>query len=146
MNTDTKSNVEKLNEFLSNELAAVETYQQCIDKTSGSVTAPRLRELRQSHAARAEQLRERIMALGGEPVKSSGAWGSFAKTVEGGAKMFSEQAALAILEEGEDKGLADYRKDLDKLEESSRSFVASALLPEQQRSHDQLRRIIGERG
>jgi uncharacterized protein (TIGR02284 family) len=146
MNTDYQSDIEKLNEFLSNELAAVETYKQCIDKTSSSSITQHLSELRQSHAARAQQLRERIMALGGEPVNSSGAWGSFAKMMEGGAKMFSEKSALAILEEGEDKGLAEYREDLDKLEEPSRSFVASALLPEQQRSHDQLRRIIGQRG
>ena len=144
MKTDNRSNVEKLNEFLSNELAAVETYRQCIDKTSGSVIALRLGELRQSHATRAEKLREQITALGGEPVKSSGAWGSFAKMIEGGAKMFSEKAALAILEEGEDKGLAEYRDDLDKLDEPSRSLVAGALLSEQQRSHDQLRRIIAE--
>ena len=68
--------VDKLNEFLSNELSAVETYRQCIEKTSDSMVAQRLGELRQSHAARAEQLRQRITALGGEPVKDSGAWGA----------------------------------------------------------------------
>ena len=145
MNTNNHSDVEKLNEFLSNELAAVETYRQLIDKTSG-VLAQRLGELQQSHASRARQLRDQITALGGDAIKSSGAWGSFAKMMEGGAKMFSEKSGLAILEEGEDKGLAEYRKDLDELDLSCRSFVTSVLLPEQQRSHDQLRRIIGERG
>src|SRR6187402_3586888 len=115
MNNDTQNNVEKLNEFLSNELSAVETYKQCIDKVSGSSIASSLRELQQSHATRARQLRERIAALGGEPVKDSGAWGSFAKMMEGGAKMFSEKSALVMLEEGEDKGLAEYRNDRDEL-------------------------------
>lgn len=144
MNTDTQSDVKTLNEFLSNELAAVETYTQCIDKAAGSPIAPGLGELQRSHAIRAGQLRERIQALGGKPVESSGVWGSFAKMLEGGAKMFSAQSALSVLEEGEDKGLSEYRGELDKLREPSRGFVASALLPEQQRSHDQLRRIIGQ--
>lgn len=145
MNTSDHSDVDKLNEFLTNELSAVETYRQLIEKTSGSL-ALRLGELQQSHAERARQLRDQITALGGEAVKSSGAWGSFAKMMEGGAKMFSEKSGLAMLEEGEDKGLAEYRKDLDELDPSCRTFVASVLLPEQQRSHDQLRRLIGEHG
>lgn len=136
--------VEKLNEFLSNELSAVETYRQCIEKVSASSTTQTLRELQQSHATRAGQLKERITALGGKPVDSSGAWGSFAKMMEGGAKMFSEKSALAMLEEGEDKGLSEYRKDREELDASSRSFVAGTLLPEQQRSHDQLRGIIAQ--
>lgn len=142
MNTKTRNDVKKLNEFLRNELAAVDTYAQCIDQAAGSPITLRLRELQQSHAARAGQLREQIRALGGEPVNGAGVWGSFARLMEGGAKMFSEKSALSILEEGEDKGLSEYREELDTLGEPTRSFVARALLPEQQRSHDELRRII----
>ena len=53
-------------------------------------------------------LRDAIVACGGTPAEGSGAWGTFAKVVEGGAKVFGEKAAVAALEEGEDHGLADY--------------------------------------
>ncbi len=143
MNTNKHNDIDKLNEFLSNELAAVETYRQLMEKTSGNLTQ-RLGELQLSHASRARELRDQITSLGGEAVNSSGAWGSFAKLIEGGAKMFSEKSGLAVLEEGEDKGLSEYRNDLDELDASCRNFVTTVLLPEQQRSHDQLRRIIAE--
>src|SRR5688572_137110 len=108
MKTYSDKDVAKLNDFLKNEIAAVETYGQCIEKAAQSPTVPRLVELRQSHASRARLLRERIVALGGEPAEGSGTWGGFAKLVEGGAKAFGEKAALSALEEGEDKGLHDY--------------------------------------
>jgi hypothetical protein len=38
-------------------------------------------------------LRSQILRLGGQCDDSSGAWGSFAKLVEGGAKLFGEKAA-----------------------------------------------------
>ena len=140
MNSYSDKDVGKLNEFLKNEIAAVETYSQCIEKSAGSATLPSLLELRQSHAGRAQLLRDRIVALGGTPAEGSGVWGSFAKLVEGGAKPFGEKAALSALEEGEDKGLEDY-SEIDDLSDATRQFVTSMLLPEQQRSHAAMSRI-----
>jgi demethoxyubiquinone hydroxylase (CLK1/Coq7/Cat5 family) len=134
--------IAKLNDFLKNEIAAVETYGQCIAKSDRFPTLERLIELRQSHAERASLLKERIVALGGKPAEGAGVWGGVAKLVEGGAKAFGEKAALSALEEGEDKGLKDYNTEIDDLSDSSRQFVASMILPEQQRSHDALSRML----
>jgi hypothetical protein len=131
-----------LNDFLQNEIAAVETYGQCIEKTGPSGSVAPLVELRQSHAERARLLKERIVALGGKPAEGSGVWGGFAKLVEGGAKAFGDKAALSALEEGEDKGLKDYTSEIDDLSDSTRQFVASMILPEQRRSHDTLSRML----
>jgi hypothetical protein len=64
----------------------------------------------------------------------------FAKAVEGGAKVFGEKAAIAALEEGEDHGLADYRRDVDDndLDFTARSLVRDRLIPQQQVTHDRL--------
>jgi len=143
MNTYSEKDIDKLNDFLKSEIAAVETYGQAIEKTGQSSTVvQRLVELRQSHATRAQLLRERIVALGGQPAEGSGMWGSFAKLVEGGAKAFGEKAALEALEEGEDKGLQEYRDEIDDLSDNVRMFVASSILPEQQRTHDTLSRML----
>jgi demethoxyubiquinone hydroxylase (CLK1/Coq7/Cat5 family) len=84
------------------------------------------------------KLRDRVLALGGKPAETSGAWGAITKIIEGGAAALGDKAAVAALEEGEDRGLADYRdaaKDIDNLDEESRSLVEEELLPAQMRTH-----------
>jgi uncharacterized protein (TIGR02284 family) len=128
--------VDSLNGFLRGELSAVETYRQAIEKISEPSLRNQLQQLSQSHQQRVTLLRARIVQLGGQPADDSGAWGSFAKLIEGGAKVFGVKAALAALEEGEDHGLRLYRDDLDQLDASTRSWVSAELFPEQRRSHD----------
>ena len=141
MSNPNKQDIDQLNSFLRGELSAVETYQQCIDKIGNASIVTQLRALQESHRMRAQLLSQRISMLGGKPSDSSGVWGSFAKLVEGSAKAFGESAAVSALEEGEDHGRDDYKRDLDKLSAEQRRFVESQILPEQQRTHDELSRI-----
>jgi len=127
--------VDTLNEFLRGEVSAVETYRQALEKLSGSSHRIQLEEGRRSHELRVVKLQEQIRRLGGEPSQGSGAWGAFARLVEGGAKVFGEASAIAALEEGEDRGLKLYRGDLTDLEPASRLFVQSDLLPAQEQTH-----------
>jgi uncharacterized protein (TIGR02284 family) len=132
----TETTIDTLNRFLRGEISAVETYRMALDKIEDPTLRSRLEEIHKSHEARAAKLRNRISELGAMPADSSGAWGGFAKLVEGSAKAFGVKAALAALEEGEDHGLRLYRDDLDKLDPDARSFVETELLSSQQRSHD----------
>ncbi len=137
----TRSSVEQLNSFLRGELAAVETYRMALDKLDAA--SPSRREVEAcmaSHENRVSELRGAIISLGGTPSESSGAWGVFAKAVEGSAKAFGEKAAIAALEEGEDHGLRDYRDELEDgdLDAQSKSLLTSRLLPEQQSTHDRM--------
>jgi hypothetical protein len=132
----TAQNVSHLNSFLRGELSAVETYRMALEKIPvGSPARPPLEACLTSHQERVLLLRDAILQLGGEPSDGSGAWGVFAKSVEGSAKLFGEQAAVAALEEGEDHGLHDYRGDLTDLEGTALRLVESKLLPEQVRTH-----------
>ncbi len=138
----TKSSVDQLNSFLRGEMAAVETYQQAVAKLEAfSTSRDQLLVNLKSHQDRVMMLRDAIVQLGGEPAEGSGAWGAFAKVVEGGAKAFGEKAAVAALEEGEDHGLADYKRGLDDLDPQSRSLVTSKLLPEQELTHRRLSNV-----
>jgi uncharacterized protein (TIGR02284 family) len=134
---DTKRSVDALNSLLRGELSAVETYEQAIAKTIDE-PIPELEENRDSHADRVTVLSARVAALGGIPETSSGAWGAFAKLVEGGAELFGRDAAIAALEEGEDRGLNDYRTALGKLDTDSRVVVVADLLPAQERTHERM--------
>src|SRR4051794_35042598 len=128
MRVDADKTVDALNGLLRGEISAVETYRQAIEKLGASATQLQLEDCRRSHEQRVAKLREQVARLGGEPAKDSGAWGAFAKLVEGGAKTFGEKAAVAALEEGEDHGLKQYRGDLDKLDATSRQLVEADLL------------------
>jgi len=132
---DNASTVNQLNSFLRGEISAVETYRQALEK----VTEPRLRSdlqnAHRSHQQRVESLCQWINRLGGTPATGSGAWGAFAKLVEGGAKVFGDKAAISALEEGEDHGLKDYRTDLSKVSPEARRFVEQELLPAQMQTH-----------
>ena len=133
---DDRSDVTQLNSFLRGELAAVETYDQALNKIDDARVEQPLREVRASHDRRAYLLRQRILVLGGEPAASSGVWGGIAKLVEGGAAAFGVSPAIAALEEGEDRGRDNYRSDLDDLSPETRSFVSNTVLPEQMRTHE----------
>ena len=137
----TKSSVDELNKLLRGELSAVETYQMAIDKLDRNGAArAELEACMASHQSRVMMLRDQIVTLGGQPSGSSGPWGAFAKAVEGTAKVFGEQAAISALEEGEDHGLADYKRELDDedLDVRARSIVVSQLMPAQQQTHARL--------
>jgi hypothetical protein len=135
MRGETDKTVDALNVFLRGELSAVETYRQAIEKLGRSPTGAQLEDCRRSHEQRVAMLRDQVTRLGGEPARDSGAWGAFARLVEGGATALGERAAVAALEEGEDHGLKLYRGDLDKLDMTSRQLVETDLLPAQEQTH-----------
>lgn len=138
MQDTTKQDIKQLNEFLRGERSAVETYSQCIERFDGPTMRQELQLLRDSHAKRVQMLESRITELGGAPDSSSGAWGAFAKLVEGGAKLFGKSAAINVIEEGEDHGKKLYNDKIDELSASTRNFIVQQILPEQARSHDTL--------
>lgn len=141
----TKSSVDQLNSFLRGELSAVETYKMALGKLDEISTArDELLVNLKSHQDRVMMLQDAIIACGGKPADGSGPWGVFAKAVEGGAKILGEKATIAALEQGEDHGLADYKRELDDLDEldmASRSLVTGTLLPQQQQTHDRLSKL-----
>src|SRR5678815_2475126 len=140
--------VDQLNSLLRGEISAVETYQQAIEKVGDehASDAAALRAIAQEHGEDARALREAIEQLGGEADDSSGAWGAWAKTVQGVAKLFGDASALKALKEGEEHGLKDYREALDDVDEASRTLIISRLIPNQQRHIATLEGMIAKTG
>ncbi len=131
-----REDVTQLNSFLRGELSAVLTYEQCLETIEDEFVAAQLEVLQDSHSRRASLLRNRIKNLGGEPAEDAGVWGELTRALEGGAAMFGAKAALRILQEGEDHGLLDYRRDVNKLSPLQRTFVQVEVLPEQFRTRE----------
>ncbi|MDP2308168.1 MAG: DUF2383 domain-containing protein [Pseudomonadota bacterium] len=136
MNTgNTNKGIEHLNSFLRGEISSVETYRQALDKIQDPRVRNELQNILRSHQERTDLLRLRIVELGGNPVGTSGAWGAFAKLVEGAGAVFGVGPALSALKQGEDHGLNDYRRDLGDLDPVSQELVRSRILPEQERTY-----------
>jgi uncharacterized protein (TIGR02284 family) len=136
--------IDKMNEFLRNELSAVETYEMALKTTKHADFASALQQLRNDHAQRVGMIRDKIREWGGEPSETSGVWGAFAKVVQAGADILGNTVAISALEEGEDHGLKLYRdilNDTDVDVIAVRNYVSAVLLPAQQKSHDACRSL-----
>jgi len=134
-------NAEKLQEFLRGELSAVETYDLAMKGVEHVGIHHTLQEILASHAQRTTQLSEKLRQLGGAPTKSSGAWGTFAKVVQAGADLLGDRVAVSALEDGEDRGLKLYTESLETVDPTTRRFIETELLPQQQRTHELCRTL-----
>ena len=140
MDTQTEKNphdpskiVDHLNVLYRGELSAEESYNVALRQARFTEpVAAELEALERSHRERALALRERIESAGGKPSESSGAWGTFANTIEKGAAALGPSAALVALSEGEAHGLRSYDEHVKDLDASTKSFVMTSLYPKQQ--------------
>jgi uncharacterized protein (TIGR02284 family) len=136
MATHTSTAVDTLNSLLRGEIAATETYQQALEKVGDEPGANALRQIHVDHREAANSLRQCVHKAGGKPDQDSGTWGTFAKAVEGTAKLFGNTAALKALKEGEEHGVNSYENALEDedLPAECRTLVTGKLLP-QTRQH-----------
>lgn len=107
---------DELNKLLKNELSAIETYQQALEKEDTDpehITAiNELSAILDDHQRAASRIEVAIRQKGGEPVRTSGAWGTWSKIVMGTAQLFGDKAALKALKEGEESGVEEYESVL----------------------------------
>lgn len=123
------------NKLLRGELSAIETYHQALEKFSGTAEAPLLSQILDDHQKNADALRDHLSEMGGTPEQESGAWGTFAKAIEGVAKMLGDSSAIAALRQGEEIGITDYENalnDKDVMDEM-KTTIRGTLLPRLQR-------------
>ncbi len=129
-------NIERLNIFLRGEIGAVDTYKLALDALERTSKArSNLESCLQSHQQRVSILRAAIEQLGGQPALGSGTWEALARIVEDGTTAAGDKAAVAALEEGEDHGLSDYRRDIASLDASARQLIEMQILPKQIQTH-----------
>lgn len=124
---------DNLNSLLRGELSAVETYRQALEKVGGEPQADKVRSMLEDHKVSVEKLRGAVVKIGATPSTDSSAWGAWAKTVTGSAKLFGDAAALRALREGEQHGLKEYQEALQNknLPQETKNLIQGELLPKQ---------------
>ena len=123
--------VNSLNSLLRGELSAVETYEQALAKLDDTKGSNELRRIHEEHQEAVSTLRQHVHQHGGQPHQGSGAWGAFARAVEGTAKLLGNDAALKALKEGEEHGIKQYEAILQNAEMPAdcKAVISSTLLP-----------------
>ncbi len=131
-----EARTEGLNRLIRGELSAIETYRQALDAMKDAPEATELHAVMVEHRTAVQQLRERVLALGGTPADSSGPWGAWAKFIEGAAQLFGHAAALKALKEGEEHGINEYERVLqdENTDAECKNLIRTQLLP-QARAH-----------
>src|SRR3954468_20669458 len=124
--------VDVLGSLLRGEVAAIETYQLALEKLGGGPGTAEVRRILSDHREAAENLRQELRLAGGGTEVSSGAWGAFAKAVEGVAALLGNAAALEALKQGEQLGIRSYERALaeDGLSSHCRQLIHTKLLPQ----------------
>jgi len=110
--SDTEKCIESCNKLLRGEISATETYRQAIEKCDGA-NLEVLRRILGEHEESVTSLSSHVTDMGGTPATGSGAWGAFAKAVEGTAAFLGDSPAIAALIEGERHGIEEYNDALD---------------------------------
>jgi bacterioferritin (cytochrome b1) len=133
---DTTTNtIDKLNSFLRDELAAIETYEEALHGRSAFSGKTELSQCQRSHELRVNVLRDKIVSLGGKPATTSGFQGAWKKLIEGTAVAIGPDTAIRALESGEDNVLRDYRKGIQAMDPDVRTFLERTCLPEEEYTH-----------
>ena len=120
-----------LNSLLRGEISAAESYDLAMPKFAEEPVLECLQHIRTDHLSAVFRLRERILQAGGDPVESSGAWGTFAAAVTGTALMLGTQSILSALRQGEEHGVGEYEKAIESaaMPEECRRLIEHELLP-----------------
>ncbi len=136
--------MESMNILLKGEISAVESYVKALENVKDSKVAEILQQARDSHIFRVEKLRDAILNSGGEPIQTSGMWGSFATLVTGAAAAIGDAAIVSALEEGEDVGSNEYEWKMMNVHGDNRTMLREELWPKQQATHKLISKLATE--
>jgi len=141
--SDTDHCINVCNKLLRGELSAVETYDKAIDKYGDEPALAELRRIRGEHADSVMRLQQNVRDMGGTPSTESGAWGTFAGTVQSAADFFGAGSAVEALKRGEEHGRKEYQEALDdeQVMPGCKAMMRDELLPRTNRHIATLERL-----
>lgn len=128
---NTEKCIDVCNGLLRGERSAVETYQQAIEKYADEPAVATLRSIKEEHTGAVSLLEANVISMGGKPDEDSGAWGTFATTIQATANLFGESSALSSLKAGEESGKSDYESALENEDvmPACKELIRDSLLP-----------------
>jgi len=141
--SDTDHCIKVCNHLLRGELSAVETYDKAIAKYGKEPVLAELQRIRNEHSESVARLQQNVREMGGTPETGSGAWGTFANTIQGAANLFGAGSAIESLQRGEEHGRRDFQDALEdeKVMPGCKTMIRDELLPRVNRHIATLERL-----
>lgn len=121
-----------LNRLLRHELAAIDAYERAGGMFESAALRAELRTVQEGHRQRSDALHILLIARHARPVAGPGVWGVVVRVAENTASLLSTRMVVATLHELEQRGVADYRRELPHVDELTRAQLETELLPAQE--------------
>ncbi len=126
--------VDHLNKVLRGELAAVEAYDQALQRITDETTINRLSAIRNDHVDSVRTLKNMISHEGAFPDEGPGVWGAVVRAIIGAGKLLGEATTLNALKQGEERGLTLYEAlAKENLNLADLNLIKTKLIPRQER-------------
>lgn len=124
----------QLDDLIRGEMAAVKTYDTALEKVKDPKEVEKLKMIRKDHVTAVEKLKTYANKDVKEDTKTAGAWGAFATTYTGGARLFGDETALKALTQGEEHGINEYKEALDDetIKPELKQMIRTQFLPKQE--------------
>jgi len=124
----------QMDDLIRGEMAAVKSYNQILSDIKDQNEKKKLEKIRTDHETAVSKLKSYASKDVLEDTKTAGAWGLFAKTWTGGAKLMGNEAALKALKEGEEHGISEYKEALEDetLKPEVKQMIRTQFLPKQE--------------
>ena len=138
---------ESLNKLLRGEIAAVESYDQALERFDDTTLASDLVRIRNEHRKAVQELTACVDDKGTMPETTSGGWGQIVKAVETTALLLGTTTAIKALKKGEAFGIKEYEKAIHgpNLDSECKSLIRNKLLPRQRTHVSELDRLLNGR-
>jgi hypothetical protein len=142
---DHECDTDALNSLLRGEMAAVETYTQAMGKFDDLMVIADLQKIRDEHSKAVRELRDLVIANGGQPAESTGPWGAFTAAVTTTAKAIGPATVLAALRQGEEHGISEYEAALENehIHPECHRILRIDLLAACRKHIEELNRLLG---
>lgn len=121
-----------LNRLLRHELAAFEAYERASGMLNRTTCRAQLDILLEGHRQRRDALHVLVVARHAQPVTSSGVWGVVVRVAENTANLLGTRMVIATLHDVEQRGVADYHRELPNVDKLTRAQIEMELLPAQE--------------
>lgn len=133
-----------LERLVRGERSAVAAYGQVLGLAGVAGSRGTVSRLRREHCSAVRVLVRRMHELGGQPPRTAGAWGALAVAIEGGARVLGTRSALRVLRTGEQKGLRDYERAVQRAALTARThlLIRDRLIPATRRHVSMLEGLI----
>ena len=143
--------LQRLNQFLRDEIAAEVAYRMTAERLDGSPDMPYLglvRQFQEEHGLAAEAIRQQITDLGDEPADSQGSLGAWSAAANCPPGLFPQGRdganAIQHLRDGELHNFESYCVAAASLDAGSRQLLENLLIPTLRRHVRVLNELLGD--